>query len=209
MPILHRWRSTRPHPLKRYAIQPPLIRIANIAPSPTAPAHPHNPLRLRDVRCVDLLGGALPLALAPLVGGALRLRHVDRRVRRGYLADLQVGAVERQVRVVDVRVAPCQEGLVLVDVSVSMTLLEFTQLRKAGNTHRSYSFSSARSTEGSSRRRTTPSVLVGSTSRVGLVVWSGLWYAWPCLGSLLDFRTLGGGCADIHRRTPAMILPRS
>ena len=50
---------------------------------------------------------------------------------------------------VGVRVAACEERLVLVDTSNCMTASEFTPIQRVGKAHRLYS-SSARSTDGSS-----------------------------------------------------------
>ena len=122
MPTLRREGLIRPHPFKQHPIQPPLILVTN-TPRSGIPTHPRNPFRLRDVCCVDLLRCPLPI-----VDRALELRWVDGFVYRGHFADLHVGAVELQVRCVDVRVAPCEEGLVVVDISIEMAQSAITPL---------------------------------------------------------------------------------
>ena len=114
-----------------------------------------------------------------------------------------------QVCLVNVRVVACEKHLVLVDIANWVTASEFTPLQRVGKAHRPYSFSTAQSTNGSSSRQTIPSVLVGSISRSSSVVRSGLRWEWPCFGCFTDLSALGGGCEDIHRRTPAVILPRT
>jgi hypothetical protein len=87
IPTLRRW-SSRPHPLKRHPVRPPLIHYTN-APSTAIPTHPSHPSWQRHVCRVDLLGCSLPL-----IDSALGLGWVDALACRGRLADLQIGAVE-------------------------------------------------------------------------------------------------------------------